>query len=70
MHRRVMAKPPRGVDIPSPCTGVCTMDLKNEYCIGCYRSRLEIGGWMHLSNDEKLDVVKQLRGRRKEATGK
>jgi predicted Fe-S protein YdhL (DUF1289 family) len=46
------------------------MDLKNEYCIGCYRSRMEIGGWMHLSEDEKIKVIKQLRVRRKEATGK
>ncbi len=70
MHRKVIASAPKGVAIPSPCTGVCTMDLKNEYCIGCYRSRMEIGGWMHLNDDEKLKVIKQLRTRRKEATGK
>ncbi|WP_025899151.1 DUF1289 domain-containing protein [Sneathiella glossodoripedis] len=67
MHRRVITKAPKGVTIPSPCTGVCTMDMKNEYCIGCFRTRLEIGGWMHLGNDEKLKIIKELRGRREKA---
>lgn len=69
MHRKVIVAP-KGVNIASPCTGVCTMDLKNEHCIGCYRTRMEIGGWIHLDNDEKFKVIKQLRARRKEATGK
>lgn len=56
--------------IPSPCTGVCTMDLQNEYCIGCYRSRMEIGGWMHMDDAEKVSIIKQLRKRRKDDTGK
>ncbi len=41
------------------------MDMQNEYCVGCFRTRLEIGGWIHLSNDEKLAVIKELRRRRK-----
>ena len=69
MHRKIIVAP-KSDTIPSPCTGVCTMDLKNEYCIGCYRTRHEIGGWMHIENEEKLKVIKQLRARRKEATGK
>ncbi|WP_420854535.1 DUF1289 domain-containing protein [Sneathiella marina] len=51
-------------DLPSPCTGVCTMDMDNKYCKGCFRTRLEIGGWATLSNEEKLDIVKNLRIRR------
>jgi predicted Fe-S protein YdhL (DUF1289 family) len=51
-------------DLPSPCTGVCTMDLQNKYCKGCFRTRLEIGGWATMTNDEKLDVIRQLRVRR------
>ncbi|WP_169569282.1 DUF1289 domain-containing protein [Sneathiella limimaris] len=70
MHRKVIKAAPKNLTIPSPCTGVCTMDLKNEYCIGCFRTRLEIGGWIHLDNDEKLRVIKELRTRRREATGK
>lgn len=66
MHRKVI-KHTNLPDIPSPCTGVCTMDTQNAYCKGCYRSRLEIGGWAHMPNEEKLAVVKELRGRRKSA---
>ncbi|WP_415235990.1 DUF1289 domain-containing protein [Sneathiella sp.] len=64
MHRTVIK---RGnlPDIPSPCTGVCSMDMSNEYCVGCFRTRLEIGGWIHLSNEEKLAIIKTLRARRK-----
>lgn len=54
-------------DLPSPCTGICTMDMQNQYCQGCFRTRLEIGGWATMSNEQKLDVVKQLRIRRRDA---
>lgn len=43
------------------------MDSDNQHCMGCFRTRLEIGGWPHLSNDEKLIVVKQLRERRRQS---
>lgn len=56
-------------DLPSPCTGVCSMDMENQYCQGCFRTRSEIGGWATLSNEEKLVVVKQLRTRRREKQG-
>jgi uncharacterized protein len=67
MDHRVIKKDMKPA-IPSPCSGVCTMDLRNEYCIGCYRTRTEIGGWAHFDNDEKLGVIKTLRGRRRDAT--
>ncbi|WP_373085351.1 DUF1289 domain-containing protein [Sneathiella sp.] len=54
-------------DLPSPCTGVCSMDMQNLYCRGCFRTRLEIGGWALMSNEEKLQVVKQLHIRRHES---
>ena len=54
-------------DLPSPCTGICSMDMENLYCRGCFRTRHEIGGWALMSNEEKLDVLKELRLRRKES---
>lgn len=65
MHREVIRKE-KVKEIPSPCTGVCTMNVKNEYCIGCFRTRLEIGGWMHLSDDDKISVIKKARKRRRD----
>ncbi|MEH6401985.1 MAG: DUF1289 domain-containing protein [Sneathiella sp.] len=67
MHRKVI-KHTNLPDLPSPCTGVCTMDMENKNCMGCFRTRLEIGGWPHLSNDEKLVIIKQLRTRRRAST--
>lgn len=66
MHRKVL-KYSNIPDLPSPCTGVCTMDMQNVYCKGCFRNRLEIGGWAHMSNEEKLAVIKELKIRRKSA---
>ena len=42
------------------------MDMQNLYCRGCFRTRNEIGGWALMGNDEKMDVIKQLRQRRKD----
>tara|TARA_R110000772_G_scaffold58009_4_gene131280 strand:- start:1411 stop:1563 length:153 start_codon:yes stop_codon:yes gene_type:complete len=43
------------------------MDMQNQYCLGCFRTRNEIGGWALMNNEEKLEVVKQLRVRRRES---
>ena len=67
MDHRIITKK-MNTDIPSPCTGVCTMDLDNKYCLGCYRSRNEIGGWALMQNEEKIAVIKELRKRRRAAT--
>jgi len=66
MDHRVITKKLNN-DIPSPCTGVCTMDLDNQYCLGCFRTRMEIGGWALMQNDEKITVIKELRKRRRAA---
>ncbi|PHQ70751.1 MAG: DUF1289 domain-containing protein [Sneathiella sp.] len=64
--RRANTKIKNLPNLPSPCTGVCTMDMQNKYCNGCFRTRLEIGGWATMNNEEKLSVVKALRIRRKD----
>ncbi|GLQ07079.1 DUF1289 domain-containing protein [Sneathiella chinensis] len=67
MHRTVIKQKNLNTDIPSPCTGICSMDDANLYCKGCFRNRLEIGGWSLMSSEEKLAVIKELRGRRRAA---
>lgn len=42
--------------VPSPCNKICTLDARHV-CIGCGRSREEIGGWMHFSDAEKKAVT-------------
>jgi predicted Fe-S protein YdhL (DUF1289 family) len=50
-------------EVESPCIGVCR--LEGGYCAGCKRTGEEIGNWWNYSNDEKAEIVKELK-RRKE----
>ena len=46
----------------SPCTGVCSIDVK-DICVGCRRSLVEIGGWSSMSAAEKLVVMDLVKAR-------
>lgn len=46
----------------SPCTGVCTYG-PNRLCIGCLRSRDEIGNWLSYSDFERRRILSELPGR-------
>jgi len=50
--------------IATPCTGVCTLDDNDEYCVGCFRDREEISGWRTASNDRRLEIVKSAENRK------
>ena len=52
--------------VPSPCVGVCVMDQANRWCVGCLRSRGEIGGWSSMTDREKFVLWAQLTQRCKE----
>ena len=43
-------------NVITPCIGQCDLD-KNDICMGCYRSALEISSWMNKSEDEKIDIA-------------
>ena len=32
-------------DIPSPCIGVCRLDVARQVCEGCLRTTIEIARW-------------------------
>ena len=36
--------------IHSPCIGVCT--LVNDVCVGCYRTKEQIGDWLHYTKEK------------------
>lgn len=40
--------------VPSPCIGVCRMDAADRWCVGCLRSREEIGLWSQMTDSQKL----------------
>ncbi len=46
--------------VPSPCVGVCRMDEANRWCVGCLRSRDEIGSWGSMTDREKFVLWAQL----------
>ena len=49
-----------GLDVESPCTGVCKYAPNNNVCLGCGRTEPEITDWIFLSNDEKQQIVDRI----------
>jgi uncharacterized protein len=47
-------------ETPSPCLDICSLDLSDEYCVGCGRSLDEIAGWARASDEERRVIVEQL----------
>jgi uncharacterized protein len=46
--------------IETPCVKVCVVDPDSGFCIGCGRSRGEIGGWLGYSVAERQSVMAEL----------
>jgi len=53
-------------DVPSPCTGVCTIEVATQWCAGCLRTIDEIAAWGSLDAVAKRSVWKRLPARRAE----
>ncbi len=49
--------------VPSPCIGVCKMDDKANWCVGCYRSLDEIASWSRLADDQKRALWTEVESR-------
>ena len=54
-------------DIPSPCIGVCRLDLERRLCEGCLRTTNEIARWPAADTRERLEILQRLRERRRAA---
>lgn len=50
------APPPYQRAVPTPCTGVCTLDGEG-YCLGCQRSTHEIAAWLQLDDAQRLHLM-------------
>lgn len=55
----------KGIQIPSPCVGVCQINASTKYCLGCWRTLKEVAHWSRYSNDEKEILMKELAERQK-----
>lgn len=51
--------------VASPCVSTCQLNAEN-ICEGCYRSLEEIGAWIKLDNDARMDVLRRCEERRKD----
>lgn len=49
--------------VSTPCIGVCVIDSDLKLCLGCGRTRDEIGRWTGLSEPERLAVMAGLKAR-------
>ena len=48
----------------SPCIGICTIDPKSRFCLGCKRTIEEIGRWVMLEDPQRQAILEQLPGRK------
>ena len=46
--------------VDSPCIKVCTYDEKEEFCIGCHRSKQELQDWWIMTRKQKLGTLKKI----------
>jgi predicted Fe-S protein YdhL (DUF1289 family) len=44
-------------EIETPCIKLCVVDPETGFCIGCGRTRGEIGAWLALSVPERHHIV-------------
>ncbi len=47
-------------EIETPCIKVCVVDPESGFCIGCGRTRLEIGSWLGFSPAQRKDIMVEL----------
>lgn len=47
-------------EIETPCVKVCVVDPETGFCIGCGRTRNEIGSWLGLSPAGRREVMAEL----------
>jgi len=50
-------------NIESPCIKICQTDV-NGLCIGCRRTKDEIGDWKKISDEEKQEILDKTSNRR------
>jgi len=48
--------------VESPCNKICTLNAEHV-CIGCGRSRAEIGGWTQMSDADRKRVIARAKER-------
>ncbi len=47
-------------EIETPCVKVCVVDPETSFCIGCGRTREEIGSWLGLTPGGRRQIMAEL----------
>lgn len=47
-------------EIETPCIKVCVIDPETGFCVGCGRTRGEIGGWLGMNSTERHQIMTTL----------
>ncbi|MEZ5851239.1 MAG: DUF1289 domain-containing protein [Hyphomicrobiaceae bacterium] len=47
----------------TPCVRICTIDAHSGLCVGCLRTRDEIAGWMAMTRERRLQIMRELPAR-------
>jgi hypothetical protein len=47
-------------DIETPCVKICVVDPETGFCIGCGRTRMEIGAWLGMGPTERHTIMEAL----------
>jgi predicted Fe-S protein YdhL (DUF1289 family) len=48
----------------SPCKGICMMDPRGPYCLGCKRTIDEIGRWQMMEEAERQRIAGEIPSRK------
>jgi hypothetical protein len=46
--------------IETPCIKICVVDPETGFCIGCGRTREEIGGWLAMAPQLRREIMAAL----------
>jgi predicted Fe-S protein YdhL (DUF1289 family) len=49
--------------IETPCIKICVVDPETGFCIGCGRTRGEIGEWLSYSPEQRHRIMEELKTR-------
>jgi len=47
----------------SPCIGLCRIDIRTGYCVGCKRTKTEVAQWLNITDTERETIIKDLKNR-------
>jgi len=47
----------------TPCVNLCTVNPATKICQGCKRTLDEIASWIHLTDNQRQEIVNQLKFR-------